>query len=378
MHYFLIAGEASGDLHGSCLIEELRAQDPQAVVTFIGGDKMAAASGQGPLIHCRDMAYMGFSEVIRNLSKVRANLSRAREALKMAHPDCLILIDYPSFNLKVAATAAKAGIPVYYYISPKIWAWKKWRIKDIRRLVRRVFSILPFEPQYYRANGASAVYVGNPSLEEVDLRLRNQPRRDEFLAMHKLRDRPLVALMPGSRQGEIHNNLPVMNLALNQFPQYRGIIIGTPDISDRFYRENGAGNLPILRPESAVDVLVHCRAALVTSGTATLEAALTGIPQVALYRSNGAKITYDLMSKVLDIKYVTLPNLIADLPIIPEQLIHLCTPALVAEKLGPLLREGTPEREAQLEGYRTMREKLGTRKAAATTAAAIISDMRRL
>lgn len=378
MHYFLIAGEASGDLHGSRLIDELRAQDPQAVVTFIGGDKMAAASGQKPLIHCRDMAYMGFSEVIRNLSKVRANLSRAREALKMAHPDCLILIDYPSFNLKVAATAAKADIPVYYYISPKIWAWKKWRIKDIRRLVRRVFSILPFEPEYYRANGASAVYVGNPSLEEVDLRLRNQPGRDEFLAMHKLRDRPLVALMPGSRQGEIHNNLPVMNLALNQFPQYRGIIIGTPDISDRFYRENGAGHLPILRPESAVDVLVHCRAALVTSGTATLETALTGIPQVALYRSNGAKITYDLMSKVLDIKYVTLPNLIADQAIIPEQLIHLCTPALVAEKLGPLLREGTPEREAQLEGYRTMREKLGTRKAAATTAAAIISDMRRL
>lgn len=378
MHYFLIAGEASGDLHGSRLIEELRAQDPRAVVTFIGGDKMAAASGQEPLIHCRDMAYMGFSEVIRNLSKVRANLSRAREALKMAHPDCLILIDYPSFNLKVAATAAKACIPVYYYISPKIWAWKKWRIKDIRRLVRRVFSILPFEPEYYRANGASAVYVGNPSLEEVDLRLRNQSGREAFLAMHKLRDRPLVALMPGSRQGEIHNNLPVMNLALNQFPQYRGIIIGTPDISDPFYRENGAGNLPILRPESAVDVLVHCRAALVTSGTATLETALTGIPQVALYRSNGAKITYDLMSKVLDIKYVTLPNLIADLPIIPEQLIHLCTPALVAEKLGPLLREGTPEREAQLEGYRTMREKLGTRKAAATTAAAIISDMRRL
>jgi lipid-A-disaccharide synthase len=378
MHYFLIAGEASGDLHGSRLIDELRAQDPQCVVTFIGGDKMAAASGQEPLIHCRDMAYMGFSEVIRNLSKVRANLSRAREALKMAHPDCLILIDYPSFNLKVAATAAKACIPVYYYISPKIWAWKKWRIKDIRRLVRRVFSILPFEPEYYRANGASAVYVGNPSLEEVDLRLRNQSGREAFLAMHKLRDRPLVALMPGSRQGEIHNNLPVMNLALNQFPQYRGIIIGTPDISDRFYRENGAGNLPILRPESAVDVLVHCRAALVTSGTATLETALTGIPQVALYRSNGAKITYDIMSKVLDIKYVTLPNLIADLPIIPEQLIHLCTPALVAEKLGPLLREDTPEREAQLEGYRTMREKLGTRKAAATTAAAIISDMRRL
>lgn len=378
MHYFIIAGESSGDLHGSRLIEELRAQDSNAVVTFIGGDKMSAVAGQAPLIHCRDMAYMGFSEVIRNLGKVRANLARAKEAVKMAHPDCLILIDYPSFNLKVAATAAKIGIPVYYYISPKIWAWKKWRIRDIRRLVRRVFSILPFEPAFYRANGADALYVGNPSLEEVDLSLQNQPSRDEFLAMHRLRDRPLVALMPGSRQGEIHNNLPVMNLALNQYPQYRGIIIGAPNISDDFYRANGAGNLPVLRPASAVDVLVHCRAALVTSGTATLETALVGIPQVALYRSNGAKITYDLMSKVLDIKYVTLPNLIADQPVIPEQLIHLCTPALVAEKLGPLLREGTPERNAQLEGYALIRKILGTQNAAATTASEIISDMRRL
>ena len=378
MHYFIIAGESSGDLHGSRLIEELRAQDSNAVVTFIGGDKMSAVAGQAPLIHCRDMAYMGFSEVIRNLGKVRANLARAKEAVKMAHPDCLILIDYPSFNLKVAATAAKIGIPVYYYISPKIWAWKKWRIRDIRRLVRRVFSILPFEPAFYRANGADALYVGNPSLEEVDLSLQNQPSRDEFLAMHRLRDRPLVALMPGSRQGEIHNNLPVMNLALNQYPQYRGIIIGAPNISDDFYRANGAGNLPVLRPASGVDVLVHCRAALVTSGTATLETALVGIPQVALYRSNGAKITYDLMSKVLDIKYVTLPNLIADQPVIPEQLIHLCTPALVAEKLGPLLREETPERNAQLEGYALIRKILGTQNAAATTASEIISDMRRL
>ena len=378
MHYFIIAGESSGDLHGSRLIEELRAQDSNAVVTFIGGDKMSAVAGQAPLIHCRDMAYMGVSEVIRNLGKVRANLARAKEAVKMAHPDCLILIDYPSFNLKVAATAAKIGIPVYYYISPKIWAWKKWRIRDIRRLVRRVFSILPFEPAFYRANGADALYVGNPSLEEVDLSLQNQPSRDEFLAMHRLRDRPLVALMPGSRQGEIHNNLPVMNLALNQYPQYRGIIIGAPNISDDFYRANGAGNLPVLRPASAVDVLVHCRAALVTSGTATLETALVGIPQVALYRSNGAKITYDLMSKVLDIKYVTLPNLIADQPVIPEQLIHLCTPALVAEKLGPLLREETPERNAQLEGYALIRKILGTQNAAATTASEIISDMRRL
>lgn len=375
MHYFLIAGETSGDLHGSRLIKALRTADPAAVVSFIGGDRMAAAAGSEPVLHCRNMSFMGFSEVLRNLGKIRENLRRAREAVAMAHPDCLILIDYPSFNLKVAETAARAGIPVYYYIPPKIWAWKKWRIRDIKRLVRRVFAILPFEPEFYRENGADALYVGNPSVEEVDERLKNQPPRSVFLEKYGLRDRPLVALMPGSRQGEIRNNLPVMNLALSEFPQYRGIIVGAPDIPDDYYRANGAGKLPIVRPESAVDVLVHCRAALVTSGTATLETALCGLPQVALYRSNGAKIAYDLMSHVLKIKYVTLPNLIADAQIIPEQLVHLCTPALVAEKLGPLLRDGTPEREAQLAGYRLMRDRLGTSDAARTTATAIIADL---
>ncbi len=172
MHYFLIAGEASGDLHGGHLIEALRRRDPGAVFTFLGGDCMARAASVQPLVHYRDMAYMGFSEVIRNLSKVAANLRTARRSVLMAEPDCLILIDYPSFNLKVATTAFKAGIPIYYYISPKIWAWKKWRIRDIRRMVRRVFSILPFEPAFYRENGFDAVYVGNPSVAEVDERMK--------------------------------------------------------------------------------------------------------------------------------------------------------------------------------------------------------------
>ena len=168
MHYFIIAGEASGDLHGSHLITALRQGDANAVITFIGGDKMAQASGEEPVIHYSEMAYMGFSEVLRNLGKVAHNLSAARSALRMAKPDALILIDYPSFNLKVAATARKLNIPVYYYISPKIWAWKKWRIKDIKKLVRKVLSILPFEPEFYRNNGFEATYVGNPSVAEIE------------------------------------------------------------------------------------------------------------------------------------------------------------------------------------------------------------------
>ena len=376
MHYFLISGEASGDLHGSHLIDAIKTADPDAIITFLGGDLMAASAGCAPIVHYRDMAYMGFSEVLRNLGKVGANLRAAKEALSLAKPDCLILIDYPSFNLKVASRAAKEKIPVYYYISPKIWAWKKWRIRDILRLVRRVYSILPFEPAFYQANGFDATYVGNPSLEEVDARLAQTSSREEFLKKYKLRDRPLVALMPGSRRGEIRNNLAVMYLALKEFPQYRGVIVGAPGIDDEMYRANGAGDLPIIREASAVDILVHCRAALVTSGTATLECALTGIPQVVTYRANGSKLSYDIMKRLLSVDYVSLPNLIVEREIIPEQLLHNCTPTIVAEKLGPLLRLDSPVRQAQLDGYAEMRSRLGTQNAAATTAGAIIADLK--
>ena len=376
MHYFLIAGEASGDLHASHLITALRAADPEAVITFLGGDKMAAAAGTAPIVHYREMAYMGFSEVLRNLDKVTSNLRRAKDAVRMAKPDALILVDYPSFNLKVAATAHAEGIPVYYYISPKIWAWKKWRIRDIRRHVRRVFCILPFEPEFYRRNDYQATYVGNPSVAEVDAMLADVAPREDFLKKYRLRDRPLVALMPGSRKGELRNNLPVMNLALQQFPQYHGVIIAAPGIPDEMYKAFGAGNIPVIRPDNAPEVLAHCRAAMVTSGTATLETALCGVPQVVCYRANGAKISYDIMKRVLSVSHVALPNLIAGKEIIPEKLVHLCTPDLVAAALAPLLRDGTPEREAQLAGYARMRRILGTGDAAGKTASTIVEELK--
>lgn len=368
MHYFLIAGEASGDLHASHLIKALRSYDADAVFTFLGGDLMAEAAGSQPVIHYRDMAFMGFSEVLRNLRKIFHNFSTARRALRTSAPDVMIPVDYPSFNLKMARTAAKAGIPVFYYISPKLWAWKKWRVADIRRYVSRVFCILPFEPQFYRDNGYDgAVYVGNPSVSEVDCEMADALPRADFLAKHRLRDRPLIALMPGSRRGEIRNNLPVMRDAVDRFPQYRGVIVGAPGIDDSLYAECGAGQLPVVRVHSAVDLLVHCRAALVTSGTATLETALAGIPQVVTYRANGSKLSFEIMSRIVSVTYVALPNLIVGGEIIPEMLLHRCTPDLVAERLAPLLRD-TSERAAQLEGYARMRSVLGTADAAISAA----------
>lgn len=369
MHYFIIAGEASGDLHASHLITALKERDPGAHFTFLGGDMMAATAGHGPVIHYNRMAFMGFSEVLRNLRTVMANLRTARTALQQAGPDALILVDYPSFNLKVAKTARQLGIPTYYYISPKVWAWKEHRVKAIRRLTRRVYSILPFEVAFYGdRHNMQVTYVGNPSVHEVDAHMATAPARNVFLERNRLRDRPLVALLPGSRVGEIRNNLRVMSAVIERFPQYRGVIAGAPGIDAELYRR--FSDLPVVHGQT-LDLLAHSRAALVTSGTATLEAALAGVPQVACYRSNGSRLAYKIMSRLLKVKYVTLPNLIADAPVIPEQLLHLCTPDLVADQLAPLLRD-TPQRQAQLDGYALMRRHLDAPGTAPDNAAADI------
>lgn len=374
MHYFLIAGEASGDLHASQLMRELVATDPQARFTFMGGDLMAEIAEHGPLIHYRDMAYMGFSEVLRNLGKIRRNMAAAREAVVESKPDALILIDYPSFNLKVAATAAKASVPVYYYISPKIWAWKQWRVKAIRRLVRRVLCILPFEPDFYSSHGyANATYVGNPSVEEIERALAAAPSREEFAKAHGLRDnRPFIALLPGSRRGEIRCNLPVMDAVAREFPGYTIVVAGAPSVDDSVY--SGLTKFKVVR-SATHELLAHAQVALVTSGTATLEAALAGVPQVVMYRSNGSKLAYNLMKRLLKVRFVSLPNLIAGREIIPEMLLHFCTPEAVAKRLRQLTPDSSPARAAQIEGYREMRAILGPAGASARAASLIINDL---
>lgn len=371
MHYFIIAGEASGDLHGAALIEALRTLDSDARFTFLGGDKMTEAACVQPVIHYRDMAFMGFSEVLRNLKKIFSNLSLTRRVLDETRPDCLILIDYPSFNLKVAKTAKQIGIPVFYYISPKIWAWKEWRIKSIKRYVDRMFAILPFERKFYDRHGFPVDYVGNPSVEEIDNLRTSFPSRGEFLKEHKLRDRPIIALLPGSRVGEIRCNLPLMAEAAGRFPQYRPVIAGAPSISDELY--SSICDYPIIR-DSALSLLAHSRAAIVTSGTATLETALIGTPQVVVYRSNGSKLAYKIMRRLIKVDYISLPNLIADREIIPELILHSCTVDTISDRLAPLLTD-TPARQAQLDGYDDMRRQLGSSTAATTTASLIINTL---
>lgn len=374
MRYFIIAGETSGDIHGAELMARIKDNDPSARFVFLGGDRMTAVAGHTPVIHIREMAFMGFSEVIRHLTSVMDNLSQTKKALRLAHPHCLILIDYPSFNLKIAKEARRLGIRTFYYISPKVWAWKEWRVPTIRRLVERMYCIFPFEVDFYhRRHDWEVQYVGNPSVGETDAVLATMPRREDFARENRLPSRQWIALLPGSRLSEIRNNLRVMTQAVAAFPQYRAVIAAAPDVPAEVY-ESIAPGIPRVTGQST-RLLALSRAALVTSGTATLEAALTRTPQVACYRANGSRVSYEIMKRLLSVDYVTLPNLIAGRQIIPEMLLHECTPEAVSDALGRIIGD-SPWREAMLQGYELMRRRLGTQNAPAITAADITARLR--
>lgn len=372
MKYFLIAGEASGDLHASHLMASLKQLDHQAEFRFLGGDLMAEQADAQPIIHYRDMAYMGFADVVKHLGKILGFLGTARRAIDEWHPDAVLLVDYPSFNLKVAKYAHNLGIPVHYFISPKVWVWKEWRVKDIRRYVDHMYCILPFEPDWYKERDYTATYVGNPTVQEVAQASADFPDFAHFIEQNGLPDRPIIALVPGSRVREIRDNLPLMLEAAARHPEYQAVIAGAPSITDDLYRDVlGAKAVPVLR-DKTYPLVHHARVALVTSGTATLETALLGAPQVACYRFNGSKWSYNFYRRLLSGKYVTLPNLITDEPVIPELLMHLCTVDSIDDHLTKLLGD-TPERAAMLDGYRRLAARLGT-NVCTDTAARLITQ----
>ena len=338
MRYFIIAGEASGDIHGAALIDAIKQHDSEAQVEFLGGDLMAQSAGHAPLIHYRDMAFMGFIEVIKHLGSILGFMRRAKKAMTARRPDALILIDYPSFNLKMAKWAKGQDIPVFYFISPKVWAWKEYRVKDIKRYVTRMFSILPFETAFYRKHDYEVEYVGNPTVKEI------------------------------------RDNLPIMLAAALDHSDCQPVIAGAPSIDNSIYEKLMTKfQVPVLHDQT-FELVHNARVALVTSGTATLETALLGTPQVACYRMNGSEQLYKFYSRLIKGKYVTLPNLIADEPIIPELLIHQCTVESVDSWLDRLL-DDSDERSNMLAGYKRMQAILTTKDCAATTAQRIIEEL---
>ncbi|MBD5214603.1 MAG: lipid-A-disaccharide synthase [Bacteroidales bacterium] len=376
MKYFICAGEASGDLHASYLIAAIKREDPTAEIVFLGGEMMAEVAGHKPLIHYKDMAFMGFVDVVRHLGAVRHNLSVALGAIDAGRPDAVILVDYPSFNLRLAAHAHKHGIPVYYYISPKVWAWKEGRVKKIRKYVRRMYSILPFEVDFYsRRHGYKVDYVGNPSAEEVEMKRASLPSRVEFARLHGLDpEKPIMALVPGSRVSEIKNNLAIMAEVAARHKDFQAVIAGAPNVSDQLYSQITV--LPVVHG-ATFELVGVADVALVTSGTATLEAALLETPQVVCFRHGGSRLVYNMYKKLLKIPYVSLPNLIAGEAIVPELLMHLCTVDSVDGELCKIL-PGEEGRAQMLSGYKRMKTALGTTPAAPTAAHLLVEDLKKI
>lgn len=376
MKYMLIAGEASGDLHAAGLIKSIKTQDSEAEFRFFGGDLMAKESGVEPDLHYNRMNVMGFSEVIRKMPVIMRNFKQARQLLRDYRPDALILVDYPGFNLKMAKYAHKLGIPVHYFISPKVWAWKEYRVKSIKKYVDKMYSILPFEVAFYKKHGYNVDYVGNPSVQEIAYSMGHIPPKKHFMDRQGITDeRPIIALLPGSRHGEIRNNLPLMLAAAKRFPDFQYVVGGAPSVPEKFYRE--VAQDPGLKVAFGCThtLLKYSQAGVVTSGTATLETALINTPQVVVYRANGVKLSYKIMEKLLKVRYVSLPNLIVDNSVVPELLVHNCTVENISRELGPLLQP-SPKRDWQLTGYRTMNRKLGTYVASEYAAELIVDSVK--
>ena len=372
MKYFIIAGEASGDIHGAELINSLRALDETAEIRFFGGDKMAQAAGTQPIVHYKDMAYMGIVEVVKHLGPILGFLKTAKAVIDEYAPDAVVLIDYPSFNLKVAKYAHKRGVKTFYFISPKVWAWKEYRVKQIKKYITTLYSILPFETEFFARHGYAVEYVGNPTVGEIAEARLHFADADVFKWKNGLRGLPIIALVPGSRVKEILDNLPIMLEASKHYlDDYQIVIAGAPGVDRALYDEvlaqAGAKRDAVVIEQQTFELVSHARVALVTSGTATLETAVLGTPQVVCYRMGGSKWLKRIYPYVLKVKYVPLPNLIAGTEVIPELLLSDCTADAVAAHLESLLPDGEA-RDAMLRGYETMKMRLGTARCTDTAA----------
>lgn len=365
MKYYLIAGEASGDLLGSHLIKALRTRDPQAQLRYWGGEKMRAQAGSEPVRHIRDLAYMGFVEVALHLRTILGNIRFCKHDILQFHPDVLVTIDYPGFNLKMADFAHQHGIRTLHYVSPQLWAWKKGRIKGMRRSLDKLCYILPFEQQFYAQNQfPQAVYVGHPLLDAVD-DLRSA-------APESIDQRPLVVLLPGSRRQEIKRVLPPMLQLADSHPEYRFVIAGMSLLGADFYHPIADGHpLVEIRYDQVYPLLAQAYAAITCSGTATLETALFRVPQVVCYSANPLTIAIARHFVGKRVKYISLPNLIADEPIVEELIQQDLNPQRLELAFAAITADST-SRQLMLEGYARLFDHLGNSGASDRTAQEVI------
>ena len=382
MKYYIIAGEASGDLHGSNLMKGIYAEDPQADIRFWGGDAMAAVSGRNPVKHYKEGAVMGFVEVLAKATKLLKNVEFCKQDIASWNPDVVILIDYPGFNFKIAEFAHKAGYKVFYYIAPKVWASREGRIKKLRKYVDRLFIVFPFEKPYFDSKGIRYIYKGNPLVDAVDNSPAMLETREDFLKRNSLADSPVIAMLAGSRKPEINTMMPVLTEfaakmhAMPEYADYQFLIAGAPARSIEDYsawlNEENSSYIKVLFGETQ-SIIRHAEAGVINSGTASLETALFGTPQVVGYITN--PLTYWIAKKIVKIRYISLGNLIVNRLAFKEYIQDDCNPDALVKEIRALI-EDTDYRQHMLDEYAAIRSELGGSGASAAVAKAMIKELK--
>ncbi len=354
-NFYIIAGEASGDLHASNLMRSLLKENPESTFRFWGGDEMTKVGGTR-VKHIKDLAFMGFVEVLMNLRTILGNLKFCKNDILKNKPDALILVDYPGFNLRIAEWAHEQGIKVIYYISPQVWAWKQNRVHTIKKVVDEMYVILPFEKDFYKKFDFDVTYIGHPLLDAIH-NYQSVTNEIGFYERNKLQEQPIIAVLPGSRKQEVKKKLPIMLQALKSFENYQIVVAGAPSLEAAFYQPFLAdySNVKIVHGQT-YDLLSNSEVAVVTSGTATLETALFEVPEVVCYI--GSPISYYIAKQLIKIKYISLVNLIMDREVVKELIQKECNPKTIQQELKQLVKGGE-KREKQLNDYKKLKEILG-------------------
>lgn len=355
MKLYIISGEASGDLHGSNLMKALLEKDPKTQFRYWGGDRMQAIQGE-PVKHIKDLAYMGFVEVLMNIRTIIGNIKFCKADILAYNPDVLVLVDYPGFNLRIAKWAKSKGIKVHYYISPQIWAWKQNRGYEIKANVDEMYCILPFEKEFYRRFDMEVHYVGHPLVDAIQDFKKTAVDRDTFIQEFELGEKPILALLPGSRRQEIKKKLPIMLEAAKSSDQFQVVVAGAPNLPSSFYLEIAGTQAMHWISNRTYDILHHAEVAMVTSGTATLETALFKVPQVVCYK--GSVISYQIAKRLVKVDYIALVNLIMDRPVVKELIQQDLTPKNLVTELQKISSQ-SKERKEMISSYDELEKILG-------------------
>ncbi len=376
MKYYIIAGEASGDLHASNLMKSIKELDAGAEFRFLGGDLMAKQSNAKPLIHYKDMAFMGFIPVLMNAKTILNNMSECKKDIAEYNPDVVILVDYPGFNLKIAKYVKEnLGMPVYYYIAPKVWAWKEYRVKSFKKYVDEMLLILPFEVDFYKKHDYKTHYIGNPTVDAIADRDYKGEKFDDFIKANNLENKPIISVLAGSRKQEISENLPTMLDSLKSFEGYQIIILGAPGIDSDFYNEYIKGSNGSVIFGQTYRALAQSEAALVTSGTATLEAALLDVPQIVCYHTPVPRLAYWGFKHILHTPFISLVNLIAGREVVKELFAKFFTVDNIRRELHQILNVQN-YRNNMLDSYSELREIVGKEGASENAANYIVNKLR--